>query len=110
MPYLLITTRNGIEHASVVFGGKHREERLGAFKYVEITDEQAGMILEALRAWHEAEARKTEGEKRVEAERLARLADILERLGRIIRETVHEGERESARELYLKYAGRPFEK
>ena len=111
MPTLLIHTFNGREYVSVEYDGPHREERLGEFRRIPITDEQAKLTVDELaKLWAEQKAYEsaTESERAFEREKLAKMASLLERLARIIRETKHEGERENAKALYLKYAGKAF--
>lgn len=102
MPYLLIARHNGVEFVSVV-RDKHREVRLGEFEYVEITDEQFDMSLAEIEAWYR---------KRKEAQKppaKMKKSELLRILSDIILQSHHEGERENAKALYLKYAGKPFE-
>jgi len=110
MPHLCIHTMNGRVHISVVYGGKHREAILGEFDYIEITDEQASMTLEMLKAWYDEDKSKTHEQRRVEEAKAAKVSDLLDRLVRIINETKHDGERENAKTLYEKVTGKPFDR
>lgn len=115
MPYLCVHTFNGREHVSVVYGktlsdSKHREPILGEFEYIEITDAQASLTLEVLREWYHEDRVKAHEQRQAEEAQAAKVSDLLLRLADIIRQSHHDGERENAKALYLKFAGKAFDK
>ena len=105
-PTLLISNYNGREFVSVEFSDPHREARLGTFRRTPITDEQATMTLEALRELYE-QSKVDASERNIKK---AKMSELLGRLAEIIRQSHHEGERENAKALYLKFAGKPFDR
>lgn len=109
MPTLLISTYNGVEFVSVEYGDPQREPRLGQFRRIPITEDQASLSLETLKAWYSEDRQKTATQRKANAERSTKLSGLLERLVRIIQETKHDGERENAKDLYLKVTGKPYE-
>lgn len=111
MPYLLISNPSGKKHFSVLFFEKHRGEyRPKGDIYIKITDEQAQLPIADLEAWYHAREGKTIEQIAAEEAHKKKGEELLERLADIIRQSHHEGERENAKALYLKYAGRPFVK
>lgn len=108
MPTLLISNYNGVEFISVEYFAPPNEPRLGTFKRIPITDAQALLSLELLTAWYQEESQKTAAEQKAAAEKAAKFDALLERLVRIIQETKHDGERENAKDLYLKVTGKPY--
>ena len=112
MATLLISTYNGVDFVSVEYFEPQKELRLGSFRRVPITDEQAKLSLEVLaKLWDEQKAAEAASAKESAAEReqLTKMSALLERLKKIIRTSHHEGERENAKALYLKFAGRAFD-
>ena len=100
---------NGVEFVSVEFSDPHREARLGEFRRIPITDEQARLSIDQLSAFYESTKADADA-KQTRMAKLVGLLDRLDRLVRIIRETKHDGERENAKDLYFKVTGKAFDK
>lgn len=116
MAWLVINTFNGKDHYSIEFTGKKTGEySLGTIRYISITDEEAALTIDKIAALYkekqkvEQEIQNPTEEEIKEYERVKKAHDALVyRIVRIIKESHHKGEVESAKGFYLKVTGKEW--
>lgn len=118
MAWLCIHNFNGKDYYSVAFTSnrKTKEYQLGEMRYIEITDAEAALSLDKLTLLYQTEQaakaapKPTAEELDTAAREQKALEDLLYRVVRIIKESVHPGEVEGAKGFYLKLTGKEYGK
>jgi len=103
MPWIELKKFNGKEFVSILFDNPHQKifKEWREVKYVEITDEQSKLPLGILRDSYNSSQKKTE-------EKRHKFAKLLEEVIGYIKTSHHKGERENAKDLYLKITGHKY--
>lgn len=110
--WLRISRRHGEDYYQVVYDYKTGTEYLlGEEQYIEISDAEAGLAIDMLVRLYKAEkaeAVAAAAKKAKQAELKGKLAELEERVTRIIKESNQVGEVENAKVFYEKITGRPW--
>lgn len=116
MAWLVINTFNGKDHYSIEFTGmKLGEYALGNIRYIPITDEEAVLTIDKITAaWKEKQNVGFDPEQltkeQIQELKKAKQAheELVTRIVKIIKESHHKGEVESAKGFYLKITGKEY--